>query len=378
MFIKYLILTFFLIHNNCFSNIFISNKPATDGYLGDNIISFAIAKAMSMHYGIKMYYSNFQYSELFMFDKLEKINNSVKQFKKVGPSSNMFYINNIEIPKEAGFSKPSLYISDIIKYRKDPCDNLLYTYCLTPCGEHVNESIVAEIRRLLQPSQELNIDIIPNNKLSIAVHIRKGNGGGEHYDGELTSLQLFDFDKNMVKYHNVYTYAFESLEEYFICSQLNKSFFVHDKLYCVSMDRGNTVLSLKFPPEQFYVDQIIKISEDLDNPNIAILIVTDDHDPIDLINRIKFAVNRSNITYLYLDNRSKGHPQRIIEDLYSMSLCDGLIRSQSNFAKVSELMGDFKFIFFAGNHKWIDNKMIITDVATKKYEDFLNNYYKCR
>lgn len=340
---KVLLIFFVVTYNTGFAKLFISNKPW--GGLGDNIMSFAIAKAISMHYNLEFYYSKFRYSDLFLFDCAEK---------------KITY--DVEGAQEVSFVNPLNYADHANEYDNMLGNYLLYTYCLTPCGAHVSEKIFNEIKKLIKFKQKIDVNIIPQDRVSLAVHIRKGNGGGENYDGELTSLQLFDFDRSMVRYHNVNTYPFESLEEQYTCINSSKW----------TMDTGYTLLSLKFPPEQYYVDQIIKISQDLNNQNIAVLIVTDDRDPFSLISRIKQSINKSNITYHYVDNRLKDHSTRIVEDLYNLSLCDGLIRSQSNFAKIAELMGNHKFIFFTGNHKWVDGKMIITDVAVKKYDNFLN------
>jgi len=198
--------------------------------------------------------------------------------------------------------------------------------------------------------------------LTVGVHIRKGNGGGKYYDGELTSLQLFDHDYPVI-YNPVTTHAFESLIEYDIFGRQRWT-----------MDAGYTMLSLKFPPEQYYVDQIKKVSSDLGDRPFCIWIVTDDKTPSMLVKRIKKAVNKPNITYRYLYNRKKTHNERIIEDLWCLAQCNGLIRSQSHFAKIAELMGNHEFVFFSGSHKWVDKKMIITGVATKNYQAFLDHH----
>ena len=324
------------------AKLFVSNKPW--GYFGDSLMSYAIAKSISMHFGIKFYYSKFPHSDLFLFDSKEEAL-PMKNYSDVGwPMSQSL----------------ALSYSDSLK------NYLIYTYCLTPCGAHVNNNIMSEIKKMIQPKHKLSVGSIPDDVLSLGVHIRKGSGGGEHYDGELTSEQLFDFDRSMVSYHPINTHAFENLDEYNYCQ----------KKLRWSMDSDYTLLSLKFPPEQYYVDQIVKVSKDLNNPKMLVWIVTDHIDPIDLVDRIKRAVNRPNINYRYFDNRHKDHSQRIIEDIYSLSLCDGLVRSQSHFAKTAELMGNHKFVFFSGRHKWVDKKMVITHVCTKKYEEFLHGHIR--
>lgn len=196
--------------------------------------------------------------------------------------------------------------------------------------------------------------------LSIAVHIRKGNGGGERYDGELSSQQIFDFDRSVVDY--IYKYDREPFQ--FDCGLLNMKLL--NKRF---MD--TSVNYFKFPTEQYYIDQIVKISDDIDHKPIFVLLLTDDISPLELLKRFEKALNKPNIILYYHDNRNKSHAERIAEDLFAMSQCTGLIRSESNFSKIAEIMGDHKFVFFPLEFRWEEKKLIVRKVVAKNYLEFL-------
>ncbi|MGB8367544.1 MAG: hypothetical protein WCD44_04255, partial [Candidatus Babeliales bacterium] len=185
-----------------------------------------------------------------------------------------------------------------------------------------DEFFMKELKYMLQPVVKIPEIKLPSDTITVAVHIRKGGG----YDQALSSLQYYKRD------------------------MISKRFYA-DKRW-----------PRKFPPEQYYADQIIKISELLSDQPLFIYIFTDDRNPTGLVNRIKKAVNKSNITY---SCRSRGNTYKthVVEDLYNMARFDCLIRSGSSFAVAAQLLGNHKIVIYPKSLQWEGRKLIANEVT---------------
>ncbi len=280
------------------------------GRLGDKIIYYTTAKWISHKFNIPLFIKPFQYSSMLRFGVEEKKYSKgiARQFKKVIP-----------VCRE----------QDVIRYKKA---NVLFeskgVYFRTPRCAGLEQTIgymlqdqyfAAELRNMLQPVVPLPQITLPEDKVAVAVHIRKG---GEGFDLPLNSIQYY--------------------------TKLSK--FADERW------------PLKFPPEQYYVDQIKRISTLLDDAPLFMYIFTDDRNPGKLINRIKREVGKDNITFAC---RSSGnmHNRYVIEDFYNMSCFDCLIRSGSHFAVAAQLLGNHKIIIYPKHWKWIGRKLIIDEIS---------------
>lgn len=194
-------------------------------------------------------------------------------------------------------------------------------------------TFLKQLRELISPKEPLNLITPPKDSISIAVHIR--NGGG--YDNPLKSVQIF--------------------------SQKENHLSVHSEGY---QDETNP---LKFPPEQYYIDQIKRISKILSHKPIYLFIFTDDKNPSLLAKRIKKNVNLDNIIFDCRKSDTR-HDKNILEDFFSMLNFDCLIRpGKSYFSKIIHLLGDFKIEIFPTNFHWIKDKkkreyLIMDDIET--------------
>lgn len=340
-----------LLTNSCIlGKLYILNS--VDGYVGGSMANFASAKILSLKYDLKLIASQFYHSNLFALDD-EETKDSYEIRQKCKP---------VRV-----FSEKS-----ILKYKNSTEDILFWTDLRTKCG-HISDENIAILKKSVQPKNPPSTKHIPTNKLSIAIHIRKGNGGGEHYDGETTSQQIFNFDRSIVKYnYNATQQPFEWEEDY---RYINRNKLLHPNVpwNTNALDKVSA-MALKFIPEQYFIDQLVKISNDLNNPPIFVQIFTDDRNPEKVTQRIKTAIQKTNFTFYHNNNTTKDYETRVLEDLYHMSKCDGLIRSQSYFTRAAELMGNHKFVFFPMGHTWHGNKMIATKIYAKGYLKFLENF----
>lgn len=337
-----------LFNNLLFSQNFITNERGAQ--VGDAIVSYCFAKILSLKYKeIQYAYTPFIHCESFLFDDHETRIDINHQFSE-----------HIRV-----FDEESI-INNLHK------DNVLFITNIETKINYIENSFIDLIKREIQLKKNPQINVIPNNIITVAVHIRKGNGGGQFYDGEQSSLQIFDFDRNEVNYLNNYiNYPFDHESylrrnmhiEHITLSNykdynLNWS-FTGKPVDCV--DKWQT----KFPPEQFYIDQIIKLSNELNNQNLYVQIFTDDKSPHELLNRIKQKINLPNITFFYFDNRNYSFKDQISQDIFNMSRFDVLIRSQSYFSRIAELMGNSKMVIHPLEFIWLDNKLIMNKIVLK-------------
>ena len=283
------------------------------GRFGDKIISYTTAKWISYKFNIPLLLKPFKYSSMLRLGREEKkyAKETVKQFEKV-------------MPIECG--------QDIIAHAKDnvifesrgghfyingsSCIGQIVAYMLQ------DQHFMTELKHMLHPVVPLPQITLPSDKVTVAVHIRKGGG----FDQSLSSIQ------------------------YFSSNMISRKFYA-DRRW-----------PQKFPPEQYYVDQVKRISTLFDDAPLFIYIFTDDRNPLGLVDRIKKAVNKSNITFS-CRGRGNAHNAHVVEDFYNMARFDCLIRSGSNFPVAAQLLGNHKVVIYPKHLKWVGRKLIIDEVS---------------
>lgn len=318
--------------------------------LGDNIALFSIAYILSQQYSLTFIYCPFKYSHLFVFDDLK----NDRQCNYTQNKKNSVEMHSYQVCKDANRNS-------VIDFHYD-----------TEIGP-VEPYHLASLKALVQFKNPPVINHIPKDKITIAVHIRKGNGGGEHSDGSLLSQQQYNINTLTSTYiydyinfpfeweipvrcfHETYApewirYLGDQYEKYPSGTPLDK------------IDLWRT----KFPPEQYYIDQLKKIIAELpSSTQYYVQIFTDDKDPKALYNRIVHAIAQENIQFYYHDHKNMSFEKRITYDLYTMSQFDILIRSQSYFARAAELIGNHKIVIHPLTGIWIDGVLFMNYVAIK-------------
>ena len=295
------------------------------GRFGDKIIYYTFAKWISYKFNIPLLFKPFQYSSMLRLGREEKkFSEEAEEFEEgVVPIKGEQDIigheqeNVIFEEGEGGF----FHIGGRFEVER------IIEYILQ------DQYFMTELKNMLQPVVPLPTIMLPQNKITVAVHIRKGGG----FDQQLGSIQHYPI--NIVSPSHYYPVD-----------------IVNDRFYA---DRR---WPRKFPPEQYYVDQIKKISTLLDDVPLFMHIFTDDRNPSRLVNRIKKAVNKTNITF---SCRHKGnvHNVHVVEDFYNMACFDCLIRSGSNFGLAAQLLGNHKIIIYPKHWKWEGRKLIIDEIS---------------
>jgi len=283
-----------------------------NGRFGDKIIAYATAKWISFKFNILLLLKPFQYSSMLRLGREKKYSKEmVEQFERVIPiESEQDVIEHEE--KNVIFENKGMY------FRIDECSGLEQTieYMLR------DQFFVAELKNMLQPVVPLPRITLPQDKITIAVHIRKGGG----FDKPLNSIQYYR--KNMI----------------------NRKYYADEKW------------PFKFPPEQYYVNQIKRISKLFNDVPLFVYIFTDDRNPLRLVKRIKKAVKKGNITFA-CRNRGNVHNAHVVEDFYNMARFGCLIRSGSSFALAVQLLGNHEVVIYPKHWQWVGKKLVIDEVS---------------
>jgi len=284
----------------------------TGGRFGDKIVSYTTAKWISFKFNIPLLLKPFRYSSMLQLGREKKYSKEiVKQFEGVIPiKSEQDIIEHNQ--KNVIFNNRGIY------FRIDGCPGLEQTIeCMLQ-----DRFFVVELKNMLQPVVSLPTIALPQDKITVAVHVRKGGG----FDKPLNSIQ------------------------YYPESMIGEKFYADERW------------PLKFPPEQYYVNQIKKISKLFDDAPLFIYIFTDDRSPLRLVDRIKKTVNKRNITFS-CRNRGNVHNAHVVEDFYNMARFDCLIRSGSHFGLAAQLLGNHKVIIYPKHWQWMGRKLVIDEVS---------------
>lgn len=283
---------------------------------GDCIINYVKSKYFSHKYSLPFYYKPFKYSNLLTMNNLEKIfnDNIQKRFNNIIMLNNGKQINKTQ--------NNTLYISHFYSETDD-----LYQYAIE------NPSFAAEIKKMLTPITTPHINL-PTNIITVALHIRTGGG----FDKPRASEQYYDLDYSSINFNMLETKPRKTYADY--------------------------IWPTKFPPEQYYVDQLRTLSELLNNTPLYVYIFTDEQNTHALAERIKKATNKNNIIFNYRKTNNK-HDLNVIEDFYTISKFDCLIRSSSLYTQAAELFGNHKFIIYPKKTGWLNNKLIIYETEIK-------------
>lgn len=208
------------------------------------------------------------------------------------------------------------------------------------------------VEQMLTPNHDVEMPLIPKDRVSIAVHIRKGGG----YDQPLASQQL---------YRSTMITKYVPIE----CTSNGAVYTIPDELknkrnfQRVSGQRhADRTWPLRFPPEQFFVDNIRKIATLLPDKKLYVHVCTDDPNPQAVCDRIEKAVDLPEIQF---GSRVGAHKYNssYIDDMFIMAQCDCLIRPESSFSNTVQMLGRHKIIIWPLQVHWSGAQNNITHAA---------------
>lgn len=292
------------------------------GRFGDNIMVYLLAQCIAHKYKIPLLYKEIEHSELLHLHYHEPLRYEKEQTKKLHYRFPIFTESDLEQYKH----EKTLFVSSL-KFR---APDLSGTHKITQYLQN-NPNLLQEIKFMLRPIEQPNIPTLPTNKLTVALHVRKGGG----FDEPLRSQQYYS--TNNIPLH----------VKQIPITKIEKRRFA-DKRH-----------PLRFPPEQFYVDQLKKLTNDYPDQQLYVFIFSDEKNLKALCNRLKLAVNNKNITF---DYRKDDPSQYIIDDWIAMQHFEVLIRPASSYSKTAQILGNNKLVIHPTKSYWYKDRLIIEKV----------------
>lgn len=279
------------------------------GRLGDVLLDFT-----------KNFYIAYKHQlDLYLDDNLPYIQDFILDFEIPRLSAHPFHIaRTIRSDEYINPSENILYRSEFYITVDSVSDLDLFHGHMFQCSIEQPE-FGEKIRKLLTPKTDFSFEF-PQNQISVAIHIRKGGG----FDHPLAS-ELY---RPAVRNDNA--------------TRTSKYQFV---------DRDQP---FKFPPEQYYVDQLIFLHALLDQQPLYVFLFTDDKEPQTIVERIQKKLAQYNITNITFDYRKteNAHDLNIIEDISFMSKFEYLIKSGSHYPWIAQMIGNHKAIISPIEYRW--------------------------
>lgn len=300
------------------------------GRLGDKLMMYVKAKWVAHHYKLSFLYKPFKGSDQFMMHETER---SLEEAVRSHHYTRRALLQ--DIPGS---------LDQYISLQGDILYTVHYYFNLPHWGDYQKKydsqevmawseiyedyEFLEELKKVIAPRKQLTLDHPPKDKISVAVHIRRGGS----FDHPVLSRQLYSKeDLNADEVQPAGTYS--------------------DKYW-----------PFKFPPLQYYVDQIIRVSNGYNDAPLYVYIYTDDHNPVEMMQKIEKAVNKSNITF-DCRRQTNNENSNVLEDMFSMINYDCLIRSGSNYPQIAQLLGNHRIVFYPRSFTWVGNTMVIDDVG---------------
>ena len=288
---------------------------------GDKIIEYCIAKYFSLLYQIPLCFKSFEGSEklnMSMYEEKYDMNIEKKYPHKIlvrsenEIASNLYpgtmFMIELEMP-----IIPLQKINAVL-YRPTEPDPIFKKM-------QENKEFATKIRKMIAPIHPFMNLTLPKDSITVAVHVRKGS----YHDldlGPLTSEQIFNKTKFGIDFY----------------------------------------APTKFPPEQFYIDQIKRLLALFKSSKFFIHIFTDDNNPEQIVQRFRHCINSDNVEFSYFHSNHYWH-DTFVEDYYAMSQFDILIRPNSHLSGVSQLLGHHKLILWPNSCAWEANRLYILETA---------------
>jgi hypothetical protein len=194
-----------------------------------------------------------------------------------------------------------------------------------------DEKFLAHIRALVSPRYTLNLLPLPQDKITVAVHVRRNSNG---------------FDLSMSFAYQQPPPGKQYLDDYY-------------PFKCVD--------------DNFYLFGIKKISGLYPHQPLYVFIFTDDKEPEKIAEKYRTILNNPLITIDYR-REPHDHTTHVLEDFFSMQRFDCLIRSDSNFSLIASKLGRYKIVIspagyqLKNNHPVIVRAHITTNVEMIKNE----------
>lgn len=271
------------------------------GRFGDNLLAYCHAKWIAHKFKIPLLYKPFDYSDRLMMHILEQKYDDglVKNFESTVVVQNLNQIN------------PNANILYVIRYFPESMFELTRPHFAHYFIVDWNDpGFKCELKKMLAPLNMPTLIQPPKGYLSVAVHVRKGTG----YD----ISTLAEFDK--------------------LCADS----------------------PFKMPPDSFYIAQIKRIADIYHDKPLYVYIFTDHNNPAEIVEYYKSQLQNLSIVFDYRKTKNT-HNVNVLEDFYSFTNFDCLIRPDSNFSFIASKISDHRLIIYPSRYAIRDGRVVITE-----------------
>lgn len=300
----------------CMSNISAITYKTADGRFGDSLLNYSKAKWLSYKNNLDFYWLPFEYSDSLRICELEKIyiSGMEKKYKKVV----RFYEDN----------EFKLGLQDAVKIDMQSSCFYISNYYANIIVDWEDKKFTSELKKTIAPIFEIKKQKLPGDRVSVAVHVRKGGG----------------LDEPLV-----------------LDSEANKrsprwGYFADERF------------PLKFPPDSYYIEQIKKLYQILNKAPLYVYIFTDDHDPLRIVSKYEKLLVGLDIKFDCRRSRNS-HDSNVVEDFFTMTQFDCFIRNGSNFSFMVDVIGDFFIVISLEKACWEGNSWVASDIKVKINND---------
>lgn len=263
------------------------------GRFGDNLVAYLHAKWISYKYKIPLKYKPFPFSDQLMMHELESLlDPSSKDYSyNVTPTKNdvlRFEQNNLTL-----YTIP--YFPESKQEYERPNDYIYFEV------DWNDEGFREEIKKMIQPRTPLAKLDLPKDRVTVAVHVRKRTA---EFDGPVLFEQVNP----------------TSWEGY-----------------------SDRAAPFKFATDEYYQEQVARISAFLGHPPMYVYLFTDSPNPVALVEQYRQKINLPNIEF---DCRrtTNNHHLNVLEDFFTLTQFDCLVRVDSNFSLTASKLATYKII----------------------------------
>ena len=267
------------------------------GRLGDNLLAYLHARWFAYKFGLPIYYVPFDYSDQFRLSDVDECLTGSYCFK------NTYFVNSER--KIPATSDASLFVIPYYaEYRFEY--NWEHFYWLTSFQIDWQDPVFkADIKRCLTPKKEVATVHLPRDRITVGVHVRRGGS----------------FDDPLIY----------------------------------------KTMPLKFPRDDYYIQQIHRISRIFPDQPLYVYILTDDQNPEAIVQRYTTLINNSDI-YIGSRQEENGWDRNVLEDFCSLQKFDCLIIGQSNFSIVASKIADFAVVITPLHATFIGDQPVIDEI----------------
>lgn len=289
------------------------------GRCGDCLLNYIKAKWVAWKYGLTLYIEKFSHVQKFVLYQQEQHNfrRLKRRFTKIVKQLTSDYHLSRNTFNKTFFTSTYYFCAEDWGHVHD-----IHTWY----GLYDNLEFRQLLRDLVTPIGGYKKMILPKDMLTVAIHVRKGCGP----DPGVSSQGV--------------------VKEY------------KKRRRVVASDVGHP---LKFPPDHFYIDSLRLLLDHVDDQSVFVQIFTDHKDSQKIIDYYKQQINDERVTFADAINND------FVADMFDMSLFDCLIRPDSSFSKISELVGYHTIVMCPLQSKWKKNTLYITEIRLKDKESIL-------